>query len=49
MGHSEDLKAAVLVVRNGDGTSMMALVVKLVSLSKYDANDKHCSKGIAAF
>lgn len=28
------------------GTSMMNLVVKLVSLSKFDSNDKHCAKGI---
>ena len=28
------------------GTSMMSLVVKLVSLSKYDSNDKYCSRKI---
>ena len=27
------------------GTSMMSLVVKLVNLSRYDTNDKHCSRG----
>ena len=28
------------------GTSMISLVVKLVNLSRYDANDKNCSRGI---